>query len=421
MKVMLFIHQFRDPSAGGTEVYCRTLAHELKRQGAEVLVVTVDRTLHRPAYSWSRETVDGLDVRFLATPPAERMGFDTWHDDPMTDRQISGLLESERPGAIHLLHLSGLSAGWLAGVPRPGPFVAMTLADHWLYCARGQLLDSDLNLCDGPEASRCARCLGFTGAAYWRHRYKHRWSSGTARVDNRWVRLESGLKRVDLFISPSEDLAARHVELGLVPAGKSVAARYGFPLPGQSARPAPPGRRRIVFIGSLMYSKGAHILLEAFSRLGAPELSLELYGRWSDYHGRGGYRDDCARFLAGPRVTDCGPVPHEEVPPVLARADLLAVPSIWPENSPLVVQEAFLAGTPVMASRIGGLKELVTDGEDGILVTPGDVGAWARALGEWAAGTPVLGGLGAARGKVRSISDDAAGLLRFYGERSHAA
>src|SRR5439155_27163384 len=67
-----------------------------------------------------------------------------------------------------------------------------------------------------------------------------------------------------------------------------------------------------------------------------------------------------------------GAMAHDRVADALASIDVLVVPSIWPENSPLVIQEAFLAGVPVVASRIGGIPEVVHDGRDGLLVQAGD-------------------------------------------------
>ena len=68
-----------------------------------------------------------------------------------------------------------------------------------------------------------------------------------------------------------------------------------------------------------------------------------------------------------------GAVPHGGIARALAAIDVLVVPSIWPEMTGLVVMEAFLAGVPVVASRIGGLPEAVRDDVDGLLFRAGDV------------------------------------------------
>jgi len=81
-----------------------------------------------------------------------------------------------------------------------------------------------------------------------------------------------------------------------------------------------------------------------------------------------------------PRIRFGVPVPSERVPALLADYEVLAVPSRWLETGPLVVLEAFQAGVPVVGSRLGGIRELVHDGEDGLLVAPGSVAAWSAAL-----------------------------------------
>jgi len=414
VKVFLFLHQFRNPSAGGTEVYGATLARALRQDGHDTSVVTVERDPARPDYTWSREETVGFPVFFLNIPEAARTGFDSYHDDPVVDLRMQELLERERPEAIHLLHLSGLSTGWLERLPE-GPRVVMTLADHWLYCARGQLLDANLSLCSGPEAAKCAGCLGFSSTFV---RRPGRWESGTARIDNRWLRISSALRRVDTFVSPSADTGRRHVEAGLVPKDRLVVRDYGFELP---AGPPPKDSRRrktIGFAGTLMYSKGVHVLLEAFAQVKDPGLGLQLIGAWADYHGQGGYRERCAKWLADSRVKELGPVPHGEIPARLAAIDLLVVPSLWPENSPLIVHEAMLAGVPVAASDTGGLSGLVVHGENGFRFPPGDVAALARLIGDWAAGRISAAG---APDRVCPVADDAAFFARLYGEARRAA
>ncbi|MCB9913645.1 MAG: glycosyltransferase [Planctomycetes bacterium] len=68
------------------------------------------------------------------------------------------------------------------------------------------------------------------------------------------------------------------------------------------------------------------------------------------------------------------------MPALLAAADVVAVPSLWPENAPFVIREAFAAGRPVLASDTPALRESVSDGVDGRLLPQGDVAAWRAAL-----------------------------------------
>ena len=67
-----------------------------------------------------------------------------------------------------------------------------------------------------------------------------------------------------------------------------------------------------------------------------------------------------------------GEFKHSRIAEIFSEIDVLVVPSVWYENSPLVIQEAFLAGTPVIASDIGGIPELVKDKENGLLFKAND-------------------------------------------------
>ena len=114
-----------------------------------------------------------------------------------------------------------------------------------------------------------------------------------------------------------------------------------------------------------MVSKAPHVLLEVGRRLPAGLASVNLLGAPSDYHGDASYRAVLEPLLKLPGVNLRGPQSRERVPDALASLDVLVVPSVWPETSPLVIREAFLAGVPVVASNIGGIPELVEPERNG--------------------------------------------------------
>jgi len=158
---------------------------------------------------------------------------------------------------------------------------------------------------------------------------------------------------------------------------------FGIPGGGRTSPPAAErgGRKtfRAGFIGTLYEHKGAHVLLEALRRL-PEDLPVEvlLYGdaAWFPSYG------ERLRSLAGGdgRVRFCGTFPGERTGEVLGGMDVLVVPSLWHENSPLVILEAQRAGVPVIASRVGGTSELIREGENGFLFERGDDGELARVL-----------------------------------------
>lgn len=165
-----------------------------------------------------------------------------------------------------------------------------------------------------------------------------------------------------------------------------------------------------------MVSKAPHVLLEAFRRLPAGAASVDLLGAPSDYHGDASYRGVLEPLLKLPGVNLRGPQSRERVPEALRSLDVLVVPSVWPETSPLVIREAFLTGVPVVASNIGGIPELIEVERNGLLFEPGDVDGLARALRRLAEEPDLLLRLkaGAAATPVRSLEDDVTATRRLY-------
>jgi glycosyltransferase involved in cell wall biosynthesis len=217
------------------------------------------------------------------------------------------------------------------------------------------------------------------------------------------------------FIAPSGFMRDRFIAFGISKERITV-ADYGFDRAPFVATTVTPGRSRlrVGFLGSLMISKAPHVLLDAIRALPPDTVSVTLYGAHTAYHGDDSYRSRIAPLLEQPNVVLHGPLPHADVPRALASLDILVVPSIWPENSPLVIHEAFLAGVPVVASRIGGISELVTDGVNGLLFPAGDAAGLAGALGRIVHEPGLLRTLRDGIPIVRTIDEDVRDLREMY-------
>jgi glycosyltransferase involved in cell wall biosynthesis len=169
------------------------------------------------------------------------------------------------------------------------------------------------------------------------------------------------------------------------------------------------------YIGQVVPIKGVHVLLEAF-------LAGDFRGRATlSIHGgtkRGltAYEQELRNKARGTiHVSFAGPYARPDLPTVLGGLDAIVVPSIWPDVAPLVVQEAFAAGLPVIASRIGGLPEFVQAGKGGLTFEPGDAVALRRVLEDVVAGgEPYLSRLGATIPPIRSRRDEVDFLVRTY-------
>ena len=136
------------------------------------------------------------------------------------------------------------------------------------------------------------------------------------------------------------------------------------------------------FIGTILPAKGLHILIEAFNKLNHRDKSyLRIYGKLYPYNGFEYYPGYIKKIgLNNQNIYFMGNFDNRQIGEIFSEVDILVVPSIWLENAPLTIQEAFCAKVPVIASRIGGIPELVTDSLNGLLFNPGDANDLAEKM-----------------------------------------
>ena len=359
-------------------------------------------------------------------------------------RLARGSSTSSRPTWLTSTTLTCLSTTIVEALARRRIPCFFTLHDYWLLCHRGQLLDRNLQVCPGPEPDGCDVCLddaagvsplGFSAAAGLRtagrwlpaapvraaRRVAGRMAQATTpptaaatEAARRLGHMRQVANHVTHFLAPSHHFRNRFIAFGIAP-DRITHAPYGFDhRPFRTVPRTESTHLRLGFLGSLMVSKAPHLLLEAFRGLEPDTATVDLFGAHVDYHGDDSYRASLAPLLDQAGVRLHGPVPHDQIPGTLASLDVLVVPSVWPENSPLVIHEAFLAGLPVVASRIGGIPELVTDGTNGLLFCPGDALDLRRTLSRLIDEPELMPTLRRGIPAVRTIEDDVATTRRLY-------
>lgn len=413
--MLLVVHGIPSAAAGGTELHVAELARGLAAAGDAVAVVAREDDPERPEGALRRAATPEGSPLFLInrTYRGPRAFATTWRSLPAVRRAFAGVVAEVRPDVAHVHHLAHLGLDLAAELRAAGVPLVLTLHDHWLACLRGQLVDAALRVCPGPAPARCAACVdpaaaGRAGAVAGRAAgaveprlppaarravravarrglaaLPGREAAAEADVAARLAATRGLVADAERVVAPSEAIRAWFVGWG-APAERVAVVRHGVdpaPFAGLGPRGSEAGPPlRLGFVGSLAPSKGVDVLLEAFRGLPAGRATLDLYGPLAPYHGDSAWVARVRALLAAPGVRHRGAVDRREVPGVLAGLDALVVPSVWPENSPLVVHEAFLAGTPVVATRAGGLPELVAPGAGGLLVAPGDAAALRRAL-----------------------------------------
>jgi glycosyltransferase involved in cell wall biosynthesis len=226
-------------------------------------------------------------------------------------------------------------------------------------------------------------------------------------LDARAAHLRERVREADLILTPTRFARDRAVEWG-VPADKVRVLPLGVVAgPGRPRREGP--RRRFGYVGTLAPHKGVHVLVEAVRGLSQADWTLDLFGDAAldpayTLRLRALAQDD-------PRIRFRGPIAPDAQDRIWEALDLLVLPSLWWENSPLTVAEALAAGLPVVASHTGGLPEVLPEGA-GVLVPPGDVEALRSALAGVLDGERLAGALDAP--PLQTTSSGARELVALY-------
>jgi glycosyltransferase involved in cell wall biosynthesis len=213
-------------------------------------------------------------------------------------------------------------------------------------------------------------------------------------------------RQLDAAVAPSRYLADTFLKFGFP--GVEVSP---LGMPPITPLPKKPHNGIVFgFVGQIIARKGVEVLLDAFATIDRPDVSLEIWGKSTDAT----YLDRIVRRIARtPRVRYNGGYAPEQLPSIFADLDVAVVPSFM-ENYPLVVQESFMNGTPVIASRAGGIPEVLTHGRNGLLFTTGSADDLARQLRTIVEHPATIDALRANIPPTRTIADDATFYAAMY-------
>lgn len=272
--------------------------------------------------------------------------------------EVRRLVREQRSEIVHCHNLfPSLSPTVITAASAEGAAVVMTLHNYRLLCLPATFLR------DGRTCEDCLGRLPWRGVIHACYR-DSRLGSGALAGSLAVHRAVRTFARVRLFLAVSRFVRDKYVQAGF-PKDR-VAVRPSFV--GAAPRRDGPGDF-FLFLGRLSPEKGLGTLLAAWSR--SPE-RLVVVG---DGPQRALLRD------APPSVEYRGRLPAAEISSLLTRTRALLLPSLSYEGAPRVVLEAYAAGVPVVGSRLGGIQQLVEEGESGILVHPMDVAGWVAAVG----------------------------------------
>ncbi|MDP3045860.1 MAG: glycosyltransferase family 4 protein [Chloroflexota bacterium] len=417
MRIALVVHKFPPASLGGTETYVRDLAASLSGRH-EVYVYYRSNADAGDAFSEESAQIGGWTerrVRYTLTAPG-RTRLAVFHDSFLNGRieqSFDRFLRETSPDIVHFHHVAGLSARLLSMPAAAGIPSVMTLHDFWLMCYRSQLLDSSGLICHTPnDPWACAHCVrptspGSPGPAATLARLPL-----AALFRYRQATLLSAARAPARLIAPSRFLLGVFRDNGF-PEERLTYIENGVALRrfADAKRAPDTGCLRIGYLGTLNRHKGVHILAEAFRGIPSGKASLRIFGDTSLFPS---YVGELRCLLEGTEASLEGRLESDQIGAALAECDILVVPSLWYENSPVVIQEAFACGVPVVASDLGALPERVRDGVDAMLFKPGDPNDLRSVLMELIENPDLLGRLRSGIQPPRSMTEHILELENLY-------
>lgn len=319
------------------------------------------------------------------------------------------------PDVVHFHHYLGYGVDLIAYARAllPQARVLLTLHEFGAICTHnGSMVKTEGGrLCYQASAAECHRCFP-------------NWPADDFFVREQLFKHNFAL--VDRFITPSRFLKDRYVAWGL-DAGRILVMDNGRPpWPTRRRSPRGPGRAFVAgFFGQVTPFKGLDVFLDAaaeYLRLrarktaDAPELRFAIYGVMRTLPDDLQQHIDRQRKRCANVAQFHGGYAPQQLPDILAAVDCVVVPSRWWENSPLVIQESFMAGVPVVCSNVGGLAEKVTDRVNGLHFLVGDPRDLLDKLVELAASPELYGRLVEGIPAVLSDAEMARALHVLYDE-----
>jgi glycosyltransferase involved in cell wall biosynthesis len=276
------------------------------------------------------------------------------------ESDFSEMLRNINPDVIHFHHYIWLGIEMIRAAKRtcPNAKIILTLHEYIAICSNsGQMIKTDGRLCYQYSPRECALCFPDKTPEdfFLRERY-----------------IKSYFNLVDQFISPSEFLRQRYIDWG-ISAEKIHVIENGLPK-GDKFLPTVLEeneiRGKFAYFGQINPFKGVDVVIDAFGKLSKEQrkqVTLDIYGsglQWQE----ASYQDKINKMLAENKnmIRYHGSYESEELGRLMETVDWVVMGSIWWENSPLVIQESYKFGKPVICPNIGGMAEKVQNGVTGI-------------------------------------------------------
>lgn len=368
---------------GGSETYYFALADGLRALGHEVAFFSMEDERNEPT-EWSRYFVTNRDYNGPSSIVDKAKAAQALVYSKEAREKFDALCREFQPDVIHLnlthrqITFSILDAPWLKQHPTP---VVYTSHDLILACPSYLMLDSEGNVCDsclGGHFGNCLKKKCVKGSIA---------KSALAVAEAEWLKRHKTYSRLDRIICPSEFMRNKFIEAGL-PERQLVLMR-NFLNPDSMSREVANQNNEdpyMLYLGRLSREKGVLTLVHAFEKAAPviPDWRLVIAGD--------GPECDAVKVKVSAmpneissRIELVGYKTGDALRGLVNRATLAAAPTEWLENAPYAVLEALAAGKPVIGTNMGGIPELVREGETGFLAEAHDEAGLADAIRRGAA------------------------------------
>lgn len=309
------------------------------------------------------------DLLNLSIPQKARFAIGTiW--SKKSYQELTRLIQKEKPDVAHFHNFfPQISPSAYYACKKNNIAVVQTLHNFRLFCANGLMYRND---------EVCEKCLG-PGGRIWSiiHRcYRHSAlaSSTISAMSEVHKHLHTFARQVDIFIVLTEFARSKFIEAGLPPEKIVIKPNFLDRTPELNFQ-----RRKLLFVGRLSREKGVHVLLEAARKI--PEITFDIAGS--------GPESESLKIMAEDygmkNVNFLGRLTPEQVLDRMRHAIALVNPSTCYEGFPVTFVEAFAAGTPIIASNMGGMASIVEHEKNGLLFEPGNAEDLAQSCRKMAA------------------------------------
>ena len=404
MKIVISARRFHPPLVGGVDVYAERLIHALERLGHDISVISYDSSAKNKdkGIEIVEDEYEGNKVWRLSFDLDQRPKGTFQHAyDPEMGEFVKKILQAEKPDLLIVMNFYLATLATVEVAKELGLPVLHIATDFIPVCRRATFIQWDGKSCERGEGIKsCSACYvshhvaGRVMAKVF-DRFPEETLLNWAKKDtfntpiNPYALMRPYWKQVRIMKERIKTLRPLRGRIDLVFAptkfthdvflanGFLKEQVYLLPFSVESDNPlasvehVPAEHTRFLFIGRLQPYKGAHLLVEAFNNLKLPKgATLTIYGTNDGYED---YFDRLMKMInSNKQIRFSGKIPPEELHRAFSEADYFVLPSTWHENSPLIILDALQSRTPVIASDVGGVNDLVENGKNGILFPMGD-------------------------------------------------